>query len=523
MRALATILIFLTLLQAPMAGAQSASPIGGGAVPTKRAQSARDATGLGLPTLGVRNDADANLTTGDLQYSPFSVTASGRVKVDATLVEAATAADGAAAPALGKMAAGLDGGGNLQYLSVDTNGELQVDALSLPGGLRGYAEDVPHVSGDFGLQTLAVRNDAGTVLAADGDYHPLTVDSTGRLRVDASTTEVATVADGGALPALTKVVSGYDGANVQAIHTDVAGDLQVDVLSSALPTGAATSANQTTANTSLASIDSKLGTLGQQTMAGSAAVVIASDQSAIPASQSGTWNINNISGTVSLPTGAATATNQTTANTSLASIDGKFGSLGQKNMAGSAPVVIASDQSAIPASQSGTWNVTNISGTISLPTGAATLAEQQTQTTALQLIDDGVATTGAAITTKGMAAVGTDGTDARILKTDITGELQVDVVSAKAPVNSNGSQTTTTVGTTAATLTAPANAVGFILQSADTNTANMRWRVGAAATTTVGQQLQPGRDTGYVPMAANISIISESGTQEYQVQWVLSQ
>lgn len=51
---------------------------------------------------------------------------------------------------------------------------------------------------------------------------------------------------------------------------------------------------------------------------------------------------------------------------------GKLGTLGQKNMAGSAPVVIASDQSAIPTSQSGTWNITNISGTISLPTGAAT-------------------------------------------------------------------------------------------------------------------------------------------------------
>lgn len=33
-------------------------------------------------------------------------------------------------------------------------------------------------------------------------------------------------------------------------------------------------------------------------------------------------------------------------------------------------------------------SLTNISGTVSLPTGASTLAEQQTQTTALQLIDD---------------------------------------------------------------------------------------------------------------------------------------
>jgi hypothetical protein len=63
------------------------------------------------------------------------------------------------------------------------------------------------------------------------------------------------------------------------------------------------------------------------------------------------------------------------------------GIVGQNTMANSLPVVIASNQSAVPisdnggsitvdgtvaATQSGTWNITNISGTISLPTGAAT-------------------------------------------------------------------------------------------------------------------------------------------------------
>lgn len=69
-----------------------------------------------------------------------------------------------------------------------------------------------------------------------------------------------------------------------------------------------------------------------------------------------------------------------------------------------------------------------------LPTGASTLAEQQTQTTALQLIDDTVATTAAAIPTKGIAVSGTDGTNARVLKTDTTGELQVDVLTLPALV-----------------------------------------------------------------------------------------
>jgi hypothetical protein len=36
--------------------------------------------------------------------------------------------------------------------------------------------------------------------------------------------------------------------------------------------------------------------------------------------QSGTWNVTNVSGTISLPTGAATSANQTTANSSLATL-----------------------------------------------------------------------------------------------------------------------------------------------------------------------------------------------------------
>lgn len=44
-------------------------------------------------------------------------------------------------------------------------------------------EDSAHASGSMGEFVLAVRNDAGTPLAADGDYIPLTTDSTGAMRV----------------------------------------------------------------------------------------------------------------------------------------------------------------------------------------------------------------------------------------------------------------------------------------------------------------------------------------------------
>lgn len=54
--------------------------------------------------------------------------------------------------------------------------------------------------------------------------------------------------------------------------------------------------------------------------------------------------------------------------------------------------------STVNAAQSGTWNITNVSGTVSLPTGASTLAEQQSQTTALQLLDDAIVADDAAFT-----------------------------------------------------------------------------------------------------------------------------
>lgn len=49
-----------------------------------------------------------------------------------------------------------------------------------------FAEDSAHVSGDYGTNVLAVRNDTeGSLVGANGDYAPLQVDSLGRLRVNA--------------------------------------------------------------------------------------------------------------------------------------------------------------------------------------------------------------------------------------------------------------------------------------------------------------------------------------------------
>lgn len=381
-------------------------------------------------------------------------------------------------------------------------------------------------------------------------------------------TESAVAADGSALPAQTKVVSGYDGSVVQVLKTDNTGSLQVDVESSALPSGAATSANQTTANASLSSIDGKI------TAVNTGAVVISSS---------------------ALPSGAATSAKQDTGNTSLSSIDGKIASdFGVSsgavrtaaqvgNASGAAAfgagnssaqtlrTVIATDQSAIPASQSGTWNINNVSGTVSLPTGASTSALQTTGNTSLSSIDGKIASdygvsSGAVRTAAqvgnatGAAAFGAGNSSAQTLRTVIatdqsaipasqsgtwsvrtqdgsgnattssaagsTRPLDVAVRDSSgnlvSPVTfgTSGSQSNATVSTVI-TLTAPANAMGFLLTNLDTSTANIRWAVGATATASVGTQLQPGRDTGFIPAGANISVCAESGTQNYSVQWVV--
>jgi hypothetical protein len=67
--------------------------------------------------------------------------------------------------------------------------------------------------------------------------------------------------NGGSLPSKQMIIGGYDGSNVRAIKTDAAGELQVDISTSALPSGAATAALQTTGNGILTTIDADTGNI----------------------------------------------------------------------------------------------------------------------------------------------------------------------------------------------------------------------------------------------------------------------
>lgn len=116
-----------------------------------------------------------------------------------------------------------------------------------------------------------------------------------------------------------------------------------------LPSGAATSANQTTANSSLSSIDGKI------TAVNTGAVVVSSS---------------------ALPSGASTSSLQSTGNTSLSSIDTKTPALGQALAAASSPVVLTAAQLStltplptVAVTQSTSPWVSSVTGTVTANAG----------------------------------------------------------------------------------------------------------------------------------------------------------
>jgi hypothetical protein len=127
---------------------------------------------------------------------------------------------------------------------------------------------------------------------------------------------------------------------------------------------------------------------------------------------------------------------------------------------------------------------------------------------------------------------GSDGTNARTLRVGqeaMADSLSVTLASDQTPIpvtataNSGSFDQDTLVATTASTVTAPANAVGFLIQAPSTNTDTIRWCVGATASTTNGVLMEQGRSEGPIMIGADISICATvSGTNEYIVQWIIA-
>lgn len=210
-------------------------------------------------------------------------------------------------------------------------------------------------------------------------------------------TEIGNISD-----SLKNNVTNAAGASAVNIQ-DGGNSITVDAVSLPLPTGASTSALQTTGNTSVASIDTKTPPLGQTTMAASTPVVIASNQSTLPISAA----------SLPLPTGAATAALQTQPGVDIGdvTINNASGASAVNIQDGGNSITVDGSvtvSGTVAATQSGVWTVQpgNTANTtawkvdgsavtqpisavsLPLPTGAATSANQTTEITSLQLIDD---------------------------------------------------------------------------------------------------------------------------------------
>lgn len=275
------------------------------------------------------------------------------------------------------------------------------------------------------------------------------------------------------------------GTSAQSVSVVVASDataIPVSVATLPLPTGASTEAT-------LSAINGKLASLGQKTGAGSVPVVIASDNTVAVSASS-----------LPLPTGASTSALQTTGNASLSSIDGKFGTLGQKAMAGSAPVVIASDQSTLPVS----------AASLPLPTGAATSAAQTTLGSQTSKLNDGTNT--AAVKAASTAAIATD--SALVVAISPNNTVAVSATSLPLPTNAATSALQTTGNTSVGSIDTKTPALGqalaassvpVVLTAAQITTLTPLSSVTVAGSKTNNSAAPNTNNLGTLPAVANAS------------------
>lgn len=382
------------------------------------------------------------------------------------------ASDGSAI-ALRTIQIGGSDGTNLRNISVDTTGKLNINSISgtisLPTGASTAARQD---TGNTSLASIDTKLTTTNTTLSSIDSHVASIDTD----IDVALSTRASEATLSLLNA--KFVNGNDigdvtinnAAGAAAVNIQdggnsitVDGTVSVNPITFASPQHVIVDSGTITTITNVVHIDDNGGSI---TVDGTIAATqsgawttgrtwtLASGTDSVSAVQSGTWNINNITGTISLPTGAATeaslakltltqgsttsgqsgplvqgavttaAPTYVTGQTSPLSLNtsGQLrveatatiastvtvvqptgsnlhtvvdsGSITVNNAAGASAVNIQDGGNSITvdgtiaATQSGTWNINNISGTISLPTGAATAANQTTEITSLQLIDD---------------------------------------------------------------------------------------------------------------------------------------
>jgi len=309
-------------------------------------------------------------------------------------------------------------------LTTDDDHALRVNVIAGGGGGgTQYAEDTTHVSGDLVNMAGVVQQTADAALSGDGDRSLLQVDASGFLKVNikagagsggtAMTDDAAfTVGTtsftpaGGTFRSVRDLVDDNDGgafamtqrrAILSCIETP-AGDSAMDEANDAIRVNIVAGAGS--GGTAQADKSSFVeGTTSFTPVGGVFNETITADptedQAAaarITAKRAIHANLRNNSGAEVGTAGAPLRIDPTGTTTQPVS--------GTVAVSGTSTVAISQtgtnndvDVLTLPALATGSNNIgsiTNVTGTVSLPTGASTLAEQQTQTTSLQLIDDTV-------------------------------------------------------------------------------------------------------------------------------------
>lgn len=290
-------------------------------------------------------DSDALLTTIDADTSNLDVALSTRataakqdtgntslssidgkitaVNTGAVVVSSSALPSGAATaakqPALGTAGTAsadvitVQGRSGMTALTVDGSGVTQPVSN---GGLTELAAAINSNKVDVNIVSSDVAT-GGTSAADDADFTAGTTPGTPTMGVYESTPTTVTDGDLGTVG----ITSGRrlkTSATIDAAlpaGTNNIGD--VDVLSSALPTGAATSAKQDTIIGHVDGIEGVLGTIDADT--GNISTKIDTVAGAVAGTE---MQVDVV--TSALPSGAATSAKQDTGNTSLASIDGKI-------------------------------------------------------------------------------------------------------------------------------------------------------------------------------------------------------
>jgi hypothetical protein len=439
-----------------------------------------DSTGLPLTSVG--GSLNANVTnfpgafgrTWTLNSGTDSVTITGSI----TATNSANGNTGSPVPAQATQAGGKDGSGNLRALSVDTTGDLNTNVLNFPSTFGVTQSTSPWVvSGTVATtQSTSPWVVSGTVAATQSGAW-----STGRTWSLLNTTDSVNVGNFPATQAVTQstspwVVSGT--VNVGNFPTTfgvtqstspwvVSGTVTSNIgTTNGLALDATLSAPQGSVSGGTAGTKSELAG-GQYNT--SAPTLTNGQQAALQLDSSGnlkTSGTTTIGGTVAVTQSTSPwVVGQSSGANLHANID-NFPAVQPVSQSGTWTTgrtwSLLNSTDSVNAVQSGAWNITNITGTVSLPTGAATSANQttaianQTNGTQKTQVVDGTgavqgpaqaisgtnympvvlaasATNGSAVVSRTIQVAGSDGTNARTLSTDTTGKLNANISANVAP------------------------------------------------------------------------------------------